>query len=119
VTRNVCCTRTGNILRSLGLPYVNFFSIDVEGAESIVIDTMDWTIPVELVLVETDTNAEHIFAKFRELGLEHDEGLSMAVKNSDVFVNRSFAEPWINPHDVIDTAIASKRFKDSFMCDAR
>jgi hypothetical protein len=41
------------IIRQSGLQHIDFWSLDVEGAELIVLQTMDWSIPVHYILVET------------------------------------------------------------------
>ena len=56
----------GDVLKLLGVRRIDFFSIDVEGAEVYVIDSMDWAnIPVHVVMIERnqaskDTNTERI-----------------------------------------------------------
>lgn len=45
---HVCCERLGTLLNTIGIPYINLLSIDIEGAEQNVLDTMDWTIAVEV-----------------------------------------------------------------------
>ena len=42
----------GYLLRSVGIKYVDFFSLDVEGSEARVLATMDWTIPVRVWCIE-------------------------------------------------------------------
>ena len=36
------------------IPRVNFLNIDVEGSEKLVLDTMDWDIPVYIICIELD-----------------------------------------------------------------
>ena len=36
----------------MGIKYVDFFSLDVEGSEARVLATMDWTIPVRVWCIE-------------------------------------------------------------------
>lgn len=42
----------GYLLRSVGVKYIDFFSLDVEGSEALVLATMDWTIPVRVWCIE-------------------------------------------------------------------
>jgi len=42
----------GYLLRSVGIKYIDFFSLDVEGSEARVLATMDWTIPVRVWCIE-------------------------------------------------------------------
>jgi hypothetical protein len=40
------------IIKDSGLKYIDYFSIDVEGSELIILETMDWTIPVYIITIE-------------------------------------------------------------------
>ena len=40
------------IIKDSGLKYIDYFSIDVEGSELIILKTMDWTIPVYIITIE-------------------------------------------------------------------
>lgn len=48
----VPCRPLGDILHASGVSKVDFFILDVEGGERIVLDTMDWDIPVRVWVVE-------------------------------------------------------------------
>jgi hypothetical protein len=48
----VRCTTLKNILRNVGATRIDLFSLDVEGSELKVLQTMDWDIPVHVWLVE-------------------------------------------------------------------
>lgn len=48
----VPCRPLGKILRDAGISFVDFFSLDVEGAELQVLKTMDWSIPVRVWVIE-------------------------------------------------------------------
>jgi FkbM family methyltransferase len=50
----VRCTELHRILAVVGVRKIDFFSLDVEGAELQVLKTMDWTIPVRVWVVEND-----------------------------------------------------------------
>ena len=47
-----------NAPRGYNLKHVDFFSLDVEGAEKAVLDTMDWGISVSVFLIETGRGQE-------------------------------------------------------------
>ena len=52
---NVPCKPFGEMLRREGLGSgVDIASVDVEGAELLVLETMDWTIPVRVFMIELD-----------------------------------------------------------------
>lgn len=54
----VPCRTMASILRDAGVESIDFFSLDVEGAELIVLQTMDWSIPVHVFLIEMDRNGK-------------------------------------------------------------
>ena len=51
--RTVPCQPLRNMLEIAGITKIDFFSLDVEGAELMVLQTMAWHIPVRVFLVET------------------------------------------------------------------
>ena len=48
----VACKELGLILRSVGVRHLDFMSLDVEGAEQLVLDTMDWSVTIGLLQIE-------------------------------------------------------------------
>ena len=40
------------IIKDANLKYIDYFSIDVEGAELAVLETMDWSIPIYIINIE-------------------------------------------------------------------
>ena len=46
------CTGLGRYLRLVGVDTLDLFSLDVEGGELEVLKTMDWTIPVGVLMIE-------------------------------------------------------------------
>ena len=64
----VPCQPLSYILKKSNLKYIDLFSLDVEGAELHCLNTMDWSIPVGLIVVETDQNKEEIDFKLKEHG---------------------------------------------------
>ena len=46
----------GYLLRSAGVAYIDLFSLDVEGSEKVVLETMDWSIPVRVWCIEAQSN---------------------------------------------------------------
>ena len=47
--------RLDSILHEAGIKRIDFWSLDVEGSELDVLQTMDWSIPVYLLCIETQT----------------------------------------------------------------
>lgn len=50
----VKCGRLDALLRSAGIERIDFFSLDTEGSELSVLETMNWTVPIEVLVVELD-----------------------------------------------------------------
>ena len=51
-TVQVPCRPIGRMLNEAGIKAVDFFILDVEGAELMVLETMDWSISVKVFVVE-------------------------------------------------------------------
>ena len=45
--------RLDSILHDAGIKHIDFWSLDVEGSEIEALNTMDWSIPVGLICIET------------------------------------------------------------------
>ena len=50
----VPCAPLGTLLEMAGIRSIDFFVLDVEGAELQVLETMDWSVPVSVWVVEMD-----------------------------------------------------------------
>lgn len=79
--------RMDTILHENNIKYIDLFTIDVEGGELVVLETMDWNIPVYCVVIELDGNNKEKDEKCREI-LRH-QGFTYVTK---VSIN----EYWIN-----------------------
>ena len=56
---SLVCHPLSRLLREAAIRSINFFSLDVEGGELSVLQTMDWNIAVDVLIVELDgTNAK-------------------------------------------------------------
>jgi hypothetical protein len=71
VKNNVFCGPIGKYLRIVGVEKIDFWSLDVEGAEIDVLKTMDWSIPIRLIMTEA---------------LPNESGAEQAAKNEQVRV---------------------------------
>ena len=66
--RKLECTPLSTILREAGVNHVDFFSLDVEGAELIVLQTIDWSaVTFGVLMVELDGKNQTKDVKVREL----------------------------------------------------
>ena len=76
-----------NILKKSAVEYIDFLSIDVEGGELVVLETLDFSVPIYVICVELDGhNVE-----------KDDKCRSILVKNGFTFKKRfSINEFWVN-----------------------
>ena len=76
------CTTLNALLDSIGHTHVDFFSLDVEGAELHVLQSIDFgRLSFDLVMIETQENREQIVTFMRSNGFE----LVKALPNDSVF----------------------------------
>jgi hypothetical protein len=53
-TQKVTCGPIGNYSSAIGITHIDFFSLDVEGSELFVLQTMNWNIQIHYLLVENN-----------------------------------------------------------------
>jgi hypothetical protein len=83
----VKCRTLQSIIKESNLQYIDLLSIDVEGAELIVLETIDFSIPIYVIVIELDENNKTKDQKCRDILL----------KNGFTFNNRTnINEFWIN-----------------------
>lgn len=99
-TIEVPCKPMKKILRQANMTKIDFFSLDVEGAELIVLDTMDWSIQVSVFLIEVSKNRQ----KIRQVMISKGYRLAtFSLKSyckkgkdctdNDVFLHKNFVQP--------------------------
>ncbi len=74
----------GQVLKAMGVSRVDFWSLDVEGAELSVLNGMDWAIPVSVFLIESVND--------RIRSLLHEKGFERASYSGPSHLN----EIWVN-----------------------
>lgn len=52
--RTIQCRTLHAMLREAGIRHIDFFSLDTEGSELSVLATMDWSVPIRVLVVELD-----------------------------------------------------------------
>ena len=74
--------RLSDIIKESGLKYIDFFSLDVEGSELDVLKTIDWSIPIYIIVMEVasvtanvdgEKNVEECRKILRAQGFTSDE----------------------------------------------
>merc|ERR1712070_1232681 len=101
----VPCKPIGSLIRGAGMDVVDFFVLDVEGAELSVLHTMDWNIPVLVWSIELDRSNPSKDQAVRELLQTH--GYS------------SFTRQGINEIFVPDMQVARKRASQCQECASK
>ena len=104
-TARVHCGPLTTYLRDLGISHVDFFSLDVEGAEFRVLSTLDLdAIRVDVMIVESrnrdcgavcphrDAVRAHMRAR-NYTRVEHAEGAARGIPRSDLFVHPTVPIP--------------------------
>jgi FkbM family methyltransferase len=82
----------GKLLRAVGVAKVDFFSLDVEGAEVSVLRTMDWTIPVRVWCIETSNRTS---AGISNILSQHNYTLRPFGKLIDDKASGSWNDVWV------------------------
>jgi FkbM family methyltransferase len=60
-TVNIKCTSLLSIMSALNIYHIDYFSLDVEGAEMFILESIDWNRPaVDLLTIETHVNRDTI-----------------------------------------------------------
>ena len=89
----VPCGPMGDVLKLAGVKRIDFFTIDVEGAEIYIVDTMDWeNIPVHVVIIERhkqDENTERMDRILLQSGFKYYGKIGINV----IWVNPKNARP--------------------------
>ena len=49
-----------DLVRLAGIQEIDFFSLDVEGAELLVLQTFDWSVPVKMFCIELDREPDYV-----------------------------------------------------------
>ena len=93
----VPCVALGSILRTFGISHIDFLSLDVEGAELQVLNTLDLrSVHVNVMVIEQDgsnpSKEEEIRQKLKAQNFDFDESMkgTGAAARNDWFVNKPF-----------------------------
>jgi FkbM family methyltransferase len=67
----VKCDRLGQILRASGVKWIDLFSLDVEGFELQVLESMDWDIPFNVLIMEQNKCSRQVEKLLLSKGYEY------------------------------------------------
>lgn len=79
--------RLDKILHNAGVTFIDFWSLDVEGSEYEALETMDWSIPVYLILIEKQTLDRK--RQCEDILLANGFVFKEAVAHNEVWINRN------------------------------
>ena len=83
-----------HIIETTNLDYIDYFSIDVEGAELVILETMDWNIPVYVISIELNEKINETEEKDRN---KNQKCRDILTKQGFTYVTRvDINEFWIN-----------------------
>ena len=85
----------GYLLRTVGIEFIDLFSLDVEGSEYRVLQSMDWTIPVRVWTIEV-----HSTSRARPLIAELLSSHGYQLQKYPAGLGH-FDELWVRAHDAV------------------
>ena len=89
----VPCKRIGAMLKQHGIDHIDFFSIDVEGYELKLLETMDWDIAVDVIVIEVEHQPYDVIIAIRQLLVRHgfaSQGLCCGAYANEIFQNTRY-----------------------------
>lgn len=88
------CTTLDTLLQQIGVTHVDYFSLDVEGGELFVLESIDWNaMEVDIFTIETQEHRTEIIDLMKSHGYQHIEPSPLPF--DDVFVRAAAKLP---PH---------------------
>lgn len=87
----VNCAPFGEILHNNQINYIDLLSIDVEGAEQVVLETMDFTIPVFVIIIELDGHNPEKDQICRDILLEKGFTFDIRVNINEFWINKNYS----------------------------
>ncbi|CAF1510254.1 unnamed protein product [Adineta ricciae] len=95
--QRVPCAPIGTYLSAMGITHIDFFSLDVEGAELSVLLTMDWNIHVHYLLIENSSKIPNITDLLQNRGFRVQEFRHCTpgpgCTSNTLFVNDKYEKP--------------------------
>jgi FkbM family methyltransferase len=85
--------KLSEILKNENIKYIDLFSLDVEGAELEVLETMDWDIPVYLIVIEISAwgkAGKEMVEKCRQLLTKNNFTLDLKNGLDEVWINNNY-----------------------------
>ena len=82
----------GTPIRNLikDLKYIDLFSIDVEGGELVVLETIDWKIPIYVIVIELDNHNKDKDEKCRTILREKGFTFDIVMGGNEFWINKNY-----------------------------
>ena len=79
-----------NILSNANIKYIDLLSIDVEGGEQVVLETLDFSIPIYVVVIELDGHSQTKDNKCREILIKNGFTFDIRFCINEFWVNKNY-----------------------------
>lgn len=86
----VNCSPFKDILHSNNITYIDVLSIDVEGAEEVVLDTMDFNIPVYVIIIELDGHNTDKDNRCRDILIKNGFTFDKRININEFWINKNY-----------------------------
>jgi FkbM family methyltransferase len=86
----VKCSPFKKILNDNNVKYIDLLSIDVEGGEQIVLETMDFNIPVFVIIIELDEHNPEKDDKCRDILRKQGFTFDIRVNINEFWINKNY-----------------------------
>jgi hypothetical protein len=89
-TYYVKCIPFNEIQKQTKIPYIDLFVLDVEGAEEIVLNTIDFSTPIYIMVIELDDNNKEKDERCREILRKNGFELDIRVCINEFWINKNY-----------------------------
>jgi FkbM family methyltransferase len=79
-----------NILSNSNIKYIDLLSIDVEGGEQVVLETLDFNIPIYVIVIELDNHSPSKDDKCREILIKNGFTFDIRFCINEFWVNNNY-----------------------------
>jgi hypothetical protein len=76
------------IIKQTKISHIDFLSLDVEGHEYEVLQSWDFSVPIDLVMIEMLQDQTEKNEQCRQILLSHNYGFHSRHKHNEIFIQR-------------------------------
>ena len=103
----VDCEPFSDILAKSKITYIDLLSIDVEGAEQVVLETMNWDIPIYVIVIELDGHNKIKDSKCRDILRKNGFIFDIRMCINEFWINKNYSRI----HKLYDNTVPKFEFK--------